>query len=86
MCLLQCTSPDSRKINKLSMKFCCSSYQSIKPNAIYSVCSSVCIDQSLSFVTIFTAVVINLAVHQVSGVQDLVSDCTHSLLYVWFQF
>lgn len=45
-----------------------SAYHSVKTNAITSQSSTVCIDQSLSFVTSFTAVVINLAVLWVSGI------------------
>lgn len=46
-----------------------SAYNSIKTNAIYSLARPVCIDQTLSLVSSFTAVVINLAVLWVSRLE-----------------
>lgn len=65
---LKCRTPDRGGNQYIFHEIFGSAYHSVKTNAIYSQSSTVCIDQSLSFVTGFTAVVINLAVLWVSGI------------------
>ena len=65
---LQCRITDGREINKFSMWFFGELITLSKTNAIYSQSGPVGIDQSPSFVTSFTAVIINLALLWLSGI------------------